>query len=426
MNSAYRTLEVVDRVVVVRHIRAAEVVRTVGDDCAEEVEERVSHGSVDGVGRTTARRVVGSTAAGQGAERIVAVAEEQRFDFTIADIAGDVATAVVEGRADGEFDIVLRTADVIAPGSNETASIQPIVDGLAVATNDLVGVVVVLVETVGRIETDTFEIGVHDEVDNAGHSVGTVGSRCTAGQNFDALDERSRDLVKVGCGQRGVTRLQATAVDQDQGTRSAETAKVDGCSTRGAVGDEGVLATENLRQRVDQVFDADRTGIGNFLSADDSDRAGAFDVRTRDTRTGNDDGTTSRCCFSIVTRVLSHCRLRKQGKAKGSRSRACFEIGVEFHSVNPSIDRPTPEVGSPRNPWNPHAAKAHTYAQSLQWRLACAFRDAPNAKVLLHFARFGVRGVTPKSHLPVWLNFARRARLARTRKTAAAKATRSG
>ena len=268
-----------------------------------------------------------------------------------------MAAAVVKGRTDGQFDVVLRTADIVALGRNETASSVDVVDGRAIVVDDLAGAVVVLVETIGRIETDAFEVGVHDEVDNAGHSVGTVGSRCTAGQNFDALDERCRDLVKVGCGKRGVTRLQATAVDQDQRTCSAETTKVDGCSTGCAVRDEGVLTTDNLRQRVQKVFDTDRTGVGDFLGTDHGDRACTFDVRTRDTRTGNDDSAGGGLRLVDVDRSafvnrtdLGHCRLRKQGKTKGSGCRTGFEIGVEFHSVNPSIDRPTPEVGSPRNP----------------------------------------------------------------------------
>ena len=45
-----------------------------------------------------------------------------------------------------------------------------------------------------------------------------------------------------------------------------------------------------------------------------------------------------------------------------------------------------------------HELNAHADAGSLQWNVACAFRDAVNAKLLLHFGRFGVAGVTPMSH----------------------------
>ena len=296
-----------------------------------------------------------------------------------------MAAAIVERSAERQFDIVLRTADVIAAGRSEAACCVPVEDRIASIGDDLAGAVVVLVEAIGRIETNAFEVGVHDEVDNTGHSVGTVGCRSTAGQNFDALDERSRDLVKVGCGNGGIARLQAAAVDQDQRTRRAETAKVDRGRTRSAVGDEGVLAADNLRQRVDQIFDADRTGVGDFGRTDDGDRAGAVDIGTRDTRTGNDDRPRRGCRRIVDGRFvgrtdLGHCRLRKQGKAKGSGCRTCFEVGVEFHSVNPSIDRPTPEVGSPRNPWegcdirNRQSTKSISTPSSGSWHVPLGTR----------------------------------------------------
>ena len=62
-----------------------------------------------------------------------------------------------------------------------------------------------------------------------------------------------------------------------------------------------------------------------------------------------------------------------------------------------------------------HELNAHADAGSLQWNVACAFRDAVNAKLLLHFGRFGVAGVTPMSHPPArpvfrWLRNAWRRR----------------
>ena len=46
-----------------------------------------------------------------------------------------------------------------------------------------------------------------------------------------------------------------------------------------------------------------------------------------------------------------------------------------------------------------HELNAHADAGSLQWNVACAFRDAPNAKLLLHFGRFEAEGVVRRSHL---------------------------
>ncbi len=48
-----------------------------------------------------------------------------------------------------------------------------------------------------------------------------------------------------------------------------------------------------------------------------------------------------------------------------------------------------------------HELNAHADAGSLQWNVACAFRDAVNAKLLLHFGRFGIVCVTLMPHPPV-------------------------
>ena len=56
------------------------------------------------------------------------------------------------------------------------------------------------------------------------------------------------------------------------------------------------------------------------------------------------------------------------------------EVGVEFHSVNPSIDRPTPEVGSPRNPWegcdmrNRQSTKSISTPSSGSWHVPLGTR----------------------------------------------------
>ena len=62
----------------------------------------------------------------------------------------------------------------------------------------VVGVVVVLVEAVLGVEADALEVGVHDEVDDAGDGVRAVDRRGAAGQHVDAVDDRGRDDVDVG------------------------------------------------------------------------------------------------------------------------------------------------------------------------------------------------------------------------------------
>ena len=93
---------------------------------------------------------------------------------------------------------------------------------------DLTVAVGVLVEAVLAVEPDTFEIGIHDEVDDARHGVRAVGRGGAAGQHFDALHDGRRDDVDVGrAGRRRRTRDQAAAVDQHQGALRTEAAKVD-------------------------------------------------------------------------------------------------------------------------------------------------------------------------------------------------------
>jgi hypothetical protein len=55
-----------------------------------------------------------------------------------------------------------------------------------------------LVEAVLQAAAEALEIGVHDEVDDAGHSIGTVDRRRAAGEDVDPLDECGRDGVEVG------------------------------------------------------------------------------------------------------------------------------------------------------------------------------------------------------------------------------------
>jgi len=149
----------------------------------------------------------------------------------------------------------------------------------------------VLVEAVLRIRAEAGELRVHDEVDDAGNGVGTVDRGSAAGQHVDPADQCRRNEVDVGDG-NGLGRiagLEAAAVDQHQGARGAEVAKIDGGGAGGAVGEIAALTGEGLRQRVDQILGAGRALKADLGAVDHSDRAGAGKVRARNARAGNDD-----------------------------------------------------------------------------------------------------------------------------------------
>ena len=115
-----------------------------------------------------------------------------------------------------------------------------------------------LVDAVVRIEPYTFEMVVHDEVDDTRDGVGAVGRRCTASQDIDAIHQRRRDLIEVWRGGRILRRVtghETAAVDQNQGAVRAEAAQRNGRFARGAVGHSGTELARDLRKCVQQVFD---------------------------------------------------------------------------------------------------------------------------------------------------------------------------
>ncbi len=117
------------------------------------------------------------------------------------------------------------------------------------------------------VNSEPAVVGVHDEVDDAGHGVRTVDRRSTAGQHVDTLDDRRRhevDVRNVAAGGR-VARLQTTAVEQHQGAVLPKPAKVDCRGAGRAVRYVRTLGGERLRQRVDQIFGAGRALKLDFL-----------------------------------------------------------------------------------------------------------------------------------------------------------------
>jgi hypothetical protein len=63
---------------------------------------------------------------------------------------------------------------------------------------------------------DAGEIRAQDDVDDAGHRIGSVDRRCAVLQDLDALDRGQRDLVDVDCANRLRRSSRRDAVEKDE------------------------------------------------------------------------------------------------------------------------------------------------------------------------------------------------------------------
>ena len=278
-------LEIVQRRVVVgvlarvRHQGARWVVR-----------EGVAGGAVDeralGRGaRTATGEGIGGLGDAQRAGREITAGLQHRIGLAIADEDDRVALVVGEVRAH-------RDAEVGGGAVAAHVARQHEVPGLHRAV-DLASLVMVEDRTVD-VDLDALEAVVHDEVDHAGHGVGTVHRRGPACQHVHVLDQRRGNLVQVrgriegsAAGVVRVTGRQASAVDEHQRARGAKAAQVQRGRAGGAVGHLGTEAGEHLRQAVHEVFDRRRAGNLDRLGAHRDDRrrgigGDRLDARTRD------------------------------------------------------------------------------------------------------------------------------------------------
>ncbi len=261
-----RTLEVVGRAEVV--LVEARVVRPEGVAGRRVDRERAARVAalieVAWVARRRAAATVrqrrgGVAGRGERARREVAVALQHFVVVADTGVGRDVAAAVfgadahqdVELGATAVGDVVARQAELRRIGRRAALDHVTQLDG-AVA----IEVVLVLVEAVLGVELHALEVLLHDEVDDAADRVRAVHGRGAAGQDFDALDHRGRNLVEVGRRVGDAAVGHAATVDEHQGAGRAEAAQVDRRGTGGAVRHVRVLRGEGLRQLVDEVFDA--------------------------------------------------------------------------------------------------------------------------------------------------------------------------
>ena len=67
------------------------------------------------------------------------------------------------------------------------------------------------------VDLDAFEVLFHDEVDDPGDRVRTVGCGGAAGQDLDPFDQRAGHLVDVRRQRENITEPHAVPVGQNQG-----------------------------------------------------------------------------------------------------------------------------------------------------------------------------------------------------------------
>ena len=185
-------------------------------------------------------------------------------------------------------------------------------------------VVAVFVDAVLTVQLYALEVFAHHEVHDAGKGVRTVHGRRAAGQNFDVVDESSRDLVDIRNRDDRIARHQAAAVDQDEGTLRTKTAKIDARGAEGAgEGRRGRAEVgKRARKAVDQAVDAGRALEFHFLLANCRNRRTGIQARLRNARTRHNNG------FDLVLRhgrtgceCRDRCRTEQQRRSQTTNAR---------------------------------------------------------------------------------------------------------
>ena len=159
-NALVRTLEVVQRaVVVVRVVPRYELVSLHREVCTREIREQTGRDR-----RGTGAGIAAAAAQRTGADITIAV--EDLVDLAEAEVAGHVATTVARIDTHDHVDVNSLTVSRIAGCLFETILVDQVLhEGVAVVVR-VSGILIVYFET--------FVVVLHDEVDNAGDSIGAV------------------------------------------------------------------------------------------------------------------------------------------------------------------------------------------------------------------------------------------------------------
>ena len=164
-------------------------------------------------------RVCGSAyargATRQGACRIVSGLLSQLFLLAPGTVNCGVTLAVGKVTTHDEIDLVVLSVGAFsARGVIKISCVQRRLD-----------VAVVVFMAIAR-PTSTNLNAVHlarHKVHNTRNRVATIGSRCTTGQNINAIERNSRDLANVRGNDLRATRLHTAAVNEHQRSVSAKT-----------------------------------------------------------------------------------------------------------------------------------------------------------------------------------------------------------
>ncbi len=96
------------------------------------------------------------------------------------------------------------------------------------------GVIVLVMarESVLSVDLYTLNVVLQDEIDDASHRIRPICRRGAAGDHFDPLDQRQRNLIKVRSRVRiagvGITESEAPPIDEDDGALRTDSAQVRG------------------------------------------------------------------------------------------------------------------------------------------------------------------------------------------------------
>ena len=209
-----------------------------------------------------------------------------------------------------------------------------------------------LCQIVLRTDFETIDTA-QAEVRHTGNSIRTINGRGTAGDDVDRINQERRDGVKVD-DLGGIEEHPAAAVHKNEVTVRPETAKVQGSRTITRIVRERRCTRNDLRQRIDYVFDVDRTGEGEFLILNNGDGRSRFDVAACDARTGYDDRCAGfrrlgRLGARFVDLVVGLRESRSSGKRPNHhRARQKHLFGETIRHSSPLVNKDTAKASGPK------------------------------------------------------------------------------
>jgi hypothetical protein len=133
------------------------------------------------------------------------------------------------------------------------------------------------------------QIVLEDEVDHAGDGIRSVDRRSPTRDDIDPFDEGGRNRVHIDFRDlAGVAGDPAPAVHQHQCAHAAEPPQIQRRAAAARIVGRVRKSRDDLREAVQRLLDIGDAGQAEALGVDRLSRAGADQVRRRDTRAGDD------------------------------------------------------------------------------------------------------------------------------------------